>query len=241
MHIVFENVFKNFYLQHQKTLKEALQAVFSKQKPVGVVRALKDVSFKIRKGESVGIIGRNGAGKSTILKLIAGVSNPTRGRVVVEGRVSPLIELGAGFHPDLTGYENAVLNAVILGLTREEAKRKLKDIVGFSELKEKFLHMPIKYYSSGMYMRLAFSSAVMVEPEILLVDEILAVGDAGFQKKCRDKMFEFKKKGITIIYVSHNVEEIKNFCDRVIYLKNGAVVYDGDVDKGVLLYKKELV
>ena len=238
--ISFQNVSKYFFLQHQRTLKEALQALFLGEKPLERVEALNDISFQIKPGETVGIIGRNGAGKSTLLKLIAGVSKPTKGRLKINGRVSPLIELGAGFHPELTGRENIILNAVILGLSKREAKERFEEIVKFSELDRKFLDMPLKHYSSGMYMRLAFSVAVSVEPEILLVDEILAVGDAAFQAKCKAKMEEFKRKGVTILYVSHNIAEVEKFCERVIYLKNGRIAFDGDVKEGVEKYKRDI-
>jgi ABC-2 type transport system ATP-binding protein/lipopolysaccharide transport system ATP-binding protein len=224
--VVFENVEKYFLYTHQKTLKEMIQAIFKKRKTVEQVHALKNINFTIDKGETVGVIGRNGAGKSTLLKLIAGVSQPTTGKVQVNGRVVPLIELGAGFHPELTGRENIFLNGVILGLSENEIKEKINQIIEFSEI-EKFIDTPVKFYSSGMYMRLAFSVSVFVNPDILLVDEILAVGDNQFQKKCLAKMEEFKKNGVTIVFVSHSLETIKQFCRRVIYLKTGKIVADG--------------
>src|SRR5690242_804387 len=174
---------KQFYFQHQRTLKEFVQALFRRQKTLERVEALHNVSFTITKGESVGIIGKNGAGKSTLLKLIAGVSVPTEGTVTVSGRIAPLIELGAGFHPELTGRENIYLNGVILGLSRTEIDRKYGQIVEFAGV-ERFLDTPVKRYSSGMYTRLAFSIAAHLEPDILIVDEVLAVGDAEFQQKC---------------------------------------------------------
>lgn len=237
--IALSNVEKFFYFQHQKTVKELVQAFFVKQKTLERMHALKDVSFSIKKGETVGIIGKNGAGKSTLLKLIAGVSSPTAGKVTVSGHVAPLIELGAGFHFELTGRENAFLNGVILGLKESYIKSKFDDIVKFAEIEE-FIDTPIKYYSSGMYMRLAFAVAVFTDPDILLVDEILAVGDEGFQKKCMVKMEEFKKKGVTIVYVSHAMEAVKSFCSRVIYLEHGKVKFDGSAQEGVELYKQEL-
>lgn len=224
--VVFENVEKYFLYTHQKTLKEMIQAIFKKRKTIERVHALKNINLTIDKGETVGVIGRNGAGKSTLLKLIAGVSQPTVGKVQVNGRVVPLIELGAGFHPELTGRENIFLNGVILGLSENEIKEKINQIIEFSEI-EKFIDTPVKFYSSGMYMRLAFSVSVFVNPDILLVDEILAVGDNQFQKKCLAKMEEFKKNGVTIIFVSHSLETIKQFCQRVIYLKAGKIIADG--------------
>lgn len=233
--ITFAHVDKYFYFQHQRTLKELLHAFVKGQKTLEYVHALSNVSFFVKKGESVGIIGKNGAGKSTLLKLIAGVSAPTKGTIAIEGKVAPLIELGAGFHPELTGIENIFLNGVILGLKEKEVKEKLQDIIAFSEL-EKFMDVPVKFYSSGMYMRLAFSVAIHVSADILLIDEILAVGDSEFQKKCMDKMEEFKKNGTTIVLVSHDTNMVKRFCSRVIYLKNGTVSYDGPVEDGIKEY-----
>lgn len=237
--ISFHDVNKYFYLQHQKTVKELLQAIFKKQKTLEKVHALRDVNFKIREGETVGVVGRNGAGKSTLLKLIAGVSAPTSGDVAIEGTVAPLIELGAGFHPELTGRENIFLNGVILGIKESFIKDKFDEIVAFAEIK-KFIDMPVKYYSSGMYMRLAFSVAVFTNPKILLIDEILAVGDDNFQRKCIRKMEEFKKNRVTIIFVSHALETVEAFCSRIICLREGVVVFDGNVHKGMNFYKKLL-
>ena len=237
--ISFKSVDKFFYLHHQKTLKEFVQAMFMRQKTLEHVKALEDVSFSIAPGESVGIIGRNGAGKSTLLKLIAGVSQPSKGQVVVEGRVSPLIELGAGFHPELTGRENVFLNGVIMGLSEEYIKEKFDEIVGFSEIHD-YIDTPVKYYSSGMYMRLAFSVAVYVDPQVLLIDEIFSVGDAGFQAKCMKKMNDFKKKGVTIIFISHSTPQVQAFCDRVLYLEGGKLAFDGPTEEGIALYLKQL-
>jgi len=236
--IIFNNVNKYFFLQHQKTLKELVQAIFKKQKTLERVHALKNLNFFIKKGEVVGIVGKNGAGKSTLLKLIAGVSAPTSGSLEIKEIVSPLIELGAGFHPELTGRENIFLNGVILGLKEDYIKKKFNEIVAFSEI-ARFIDTPIKYYSSGMYMRLAFSVAIFTDPKILLVDEILAVGDTAFQAKCLTKMNEFKDKGVTIIFVSHALETVKAFCTRVLYLKKGELMYDGEVNKGIDQYINE--
>lgn len=234
--IIFDSVNKYFFLQHQKTIKELIQAIFKQQKTLERVHALKNVNFSVKKGESVGIIGKNGAGKSTLLKLMAGVSSPTSGTVKIEGRVSPLIELGAGFHPELTGKENIFLNGVILGMEEKFLVDKFQEIVDFSEIDMKFIYTPVKYFSSGMYMRLAFSVAVFTQPDILLVDEILAVGDTAFQMKCIKKMEEFKKLGVTTIFISHSLEMVKQFCERVIYLKEGRVEFDGDVEEGIDKY-----
>jgi len=236
--IIFNNVNKYFFLQHQKTLKELVQAIFKKQKTLERVHALKNLNFFIKKGEVVGIVGKNGAGKSTLLKLIAGVSAPTSGSLEIKEIVSPLIELGAGFHPELTGRENIFLNGVILGLKEDYIKKKFNEIVAFSEI-ARFIDTPIKYYSSGMYMRLAFSVAIFTDPKILLVDEILAVGDTAFQAKCLTKMNEFKDKGVTIIFVSHALETVRAFCTRVLYLKKGELMYDGEVNKGIDQYINE--
>lgn len=237
--VTFTNVNKYYHFQHQKTLKELFQAIFTRRKTLERVHALRDISFSLTSGESIGVIGRNGAGKSTLLKLIAGVSSPTTGKVNVVGRVAPLIELGAGFHPELTGRENVFLNGVILGLKEEFIKTKFYEIVDFAEIQE-FIDVPVKYYSSGMYMRLAFAVSVFVEPNILLIDEILSVGDVAFQKKCIKKMEEFKQKGITIIFVSHAMETVAAFCNRVIYLNNGSIIFDGDSKDAVALYNKNL-
>ncbi len=188
--------------------------------------ALDDVSFAVEHGETVGLVGANGSGKSTTLALLAGVLRPQSGRIEVHGRVAPLLELGAGFHPELTGIENIFLNGVLLGLTRKEIIAKMQDIIAFSELGQ-FLEQPIRTYSSGMLARLGFSVAVHLDPDILLIDEILAVGDLHFQAKCRKKINEFKQRKVTIVLVSHASEEIRNLCDRVIWLHQGKVLGDG--------------
>ncbi|MFA6532553.1 MAG: ABC transporter ATP-binding protein [Patescibacteria group bacterium] len=234
--IEFINVDKYFFLQHQKTIKELVAAIFHQKKTLERVHALKNISFKIDKGESVGIIGKNGAGKSTLLKLMAGVSSPTKGQVKITGRISPLIELGAGFHPELTGKENIFLNGVILGMEEKFLIDKFQEIVDFSEIDMKFIYTPVKYYSSGMYMRLAFAVAIFTQPDILLIDEILAVGDTAFQIKCIKKMEEFKKLGVTTLFVSHSLEAVKQFCSRVIYMKDGRVEFDGEVEEGIKRY-----
>lgn len=234
------NVHKYFHYQHQRTLKELVDAIVRRNKTIEYVHALDNVSFEIDKGESVGIIGINGAGKSTLLSLIAGVSTPSSGTLRVNGSIAPLISLGAGFHPDLTGRENIFLNGVILGLDEKYIEKHLQDIIDFSELDEKFIHTPVKYYSSGMYMRLGFSVAVFTNPEILLVDEILAVGDDAFRKKCYAKLHEFKKQDVTIVLVSHDLSKVEDFCSRVIYLKKGAVAFDGDVKEGLKMYRNDM-
>lgn len=236
--ITLEKVDKSFYFQHQRTLKEFFQALFNKQKTVEKMQALHDISFSIKKGEVVGIVGRNGAGKSTLLKLIAGVSEPTIGSVNIHGNLAPLIELGAGFHPELSGRENTYLNGIILGLTEEQVRKKFDDIVAFAELEE-YIDMPVKHYSSGMYVRLAFSIAVSTDPDILLVDEVLSVGDYEFQEKCKQKMNEFRNKGVTIVLVSHDMDLVHSFCERVIILDKGLRVYDGPTNHGLHLYNNK--
>lgn len=197
--------------------------------------ALKDVNFSVKQGETVGIIGSNGAGKSTLLKILSRIIPPTKGEIVLRGRVSSLLEVGTGFHPELTGRENIYLNAAVLGMTRKEITRKFDAIVDFAEV-EKFLDTPIKHYSSGMYMRLAFSVAAHLEPEILIVDEVLAVGDAKFQKKCLGKMSEVSKQGRTVIFVSHNMAAINTLCSRTVLIENGTIKMDGKTNKVIAGY-----
>jgi ABC-type polysaccharide/polyol phosphate transport system ATPase subunit len=223
--IEFRNVTKRFQLR-ESSLREFVPSVFRRNDVPPPFYALQGVSFTVGRGETVGIIGRNGSGKSTALKLIAGVMAPTEGAVLVGGRVSPLIELGAGFHPDLTGRENVHLNGSILGLSDREIDEQFPAIVEFAELQD-FIDMPVKRYSSGMYVRLGFAVAVHSNPEILLVDEVLSVGDAFFQEKCHQRMHDFKQQGITIVVVSHSAETITSFCGRGLWLDNGRLVADG--------------
>ncbi len=197
--------------------------------------ALKNVSFEIKQGERVGIIGRNGAGKSTLLKILSRITEPTRGRVELEGRVASLLEVGTGFHPELTGRENIFLNGAILGMTRVEIKRKFDEIVAFAEI-EKFLDTPVKRYSSGMYVRLAFAVAAHLEPEILIVDEVLAVGDAQFQKKCLGKMEEVGKEGRTVLFVSHNMSAVSALCNKGLVLLDGMTHFIGDPSVAISSY-----
>jgi lipopolysaccharide transport system ATP-binding protein len=200
-----------------------------------IIWALNDVSFEIKSGETVGIIGSNGAGKSTLLKILSRITQPTRGTAFVNGRVSSLLEVGTGFHPDLTGRENVYLNGAILGMSRREIDRKFDDIVDFSDV-GKFIDTPVKRYSSGMGLRLAFSVAAHLEPEILMVDEVLAVGDIRFQKKCLGKMGEVAKAGRTVLYVAHNMPAISRLCQRAILMGNGRVVQDGPVHEVISTY-----
>ncbi|HEX3560927.1 MAG TPA: polysaccharide ABC transporter ATP-binding protein [Pyrinomonadaceae bacterium] len=197
--------------------------------------ALKGVSLEVRKGELIGVIGHNGAGKSTLLKILSRVTRPTTGEVELYGRVGSLLEVGTGFHPDLTGRENVYLNGAVLGMKRAEIARKFDEIVAFSEL-EKFIETPVKFYSSGMYVRLAFSVAAHLEPEILIMDEVLAVGDAAFQQKCLDKMRDIRRQGRTIFFVSHNMPAVTRLCKRVVLLEQGRIVADGPVQEVVNHY-----
>jgi lipopolysaccharide transport system ATP-binding protein len=194
--------------------------------------ALRDVSFDIRRGEVVGIIGRNGAGKSTLLKILSRITEPSQGRATIEGRVASLLEVGTGFHPELTGRENIYLNGAILGMTRREIRAKFDEIVAFAEV-ERFLDTPVKRYSSGMYVRLAFAVAAHMDPEILVIDEVLAVGDAEFQKKCLGKMQGVAGGGRTVVFVSHNMATIQSLCSRSILLRQGAVVCDGTTEDAI--------
>lgn len=221
--ISISNVSKLFYKQEQRTFKEFLPALFTGKKTAQWFWALKDIDFQVRKGETVGITGPNGSGKSTLLKLIAGVTQPTKGKIHVQGRIAPLIELGAGFHPELTGRENVFLNGVILGMKRKEIEKKFKDIVDFAELWE-FIDQPIKHYSSGMYLRLAFAVAAHTDPDILIVDEILAVGDVSFQDKCLKKIKSYLRGGGTLLLVSHDMALVNGVCSRVIRLEKGTIV-----------------
>lgn len=214
------------YKLYQKR-SERLANVFGKEKNIKEFYALKGVSFEIGKGECVGIIGHNGAGKSTLLKLLTGVAFPTSGEIEINGRLASMLELGSGFNPELTGMENIYFNGSLNGLTKEDIDSKLRDILDFADI-GKFIDQPVKNYSSGMFARLAFAVAINVDPDILIVDEILSVGDVGFQVKCMEKFNEFKKKGKTILYVSHGLGTVKKFCDRAIWLQKGQVVDDGN-------------
>jgi ABC-type polysaccharide/polyol phosphate transport system ATPase subunit len=233
--IVAENLSKTFRLGHERhgTLKGL---VLSFQRPrYEDVHALKGVSFTVEAGETVAIIGKNGSGKSTLLGVMARVYRPTSGSVVMNGRVSALLELGAGFHPDLTGIENTYLNGSILGLSRREIAKRLNEIVSFAEL-EGFIDAPLRTYSSGMVMRLGFAIAIQVDPDILLVDEVLAVGDEAFQRKCFDKVRDFQRLGKTIIFVSHDLDAVKNVATRAIWLDSGEIRTDDGVERVVEAY-----
>lgn len=232
--ITVENVYKNFKVYHDKgySLKEKM--LFWQRNAYETRTVLNGISFKVNKGEAVGLIGKNGSGKSTTLKLLSRIMYPDKGVVNINGRVACLIELGAGFHPDMSGRENIYINASIFGLTKKEIDNKLQQIIDFSELWD-FIDNPIRTYSSGMYMRLAFAVAINVAADILLIDEILAVGDIKFQEKCFNKLKEIKKAGTTIVIVSHSLGQIEEFCDKSIWLKDGKIAM---IDKPQTVHKK---
>ena len=219
------------------TLKSALLSgsVLRDLRPDAVFEALKGVSFDVPAGKTFGVVGRNGSGKSTMLKLIAGIGKPTSGSVRVEGRVSALIELGAGFHPEISGRENVYINGMMLGLSRREIGRRFDDIVRFAELEE-FIDAPVKTYSSGMYMRLGFAVAINVDPDVLLVDEVLAVGDEGFTHKCLDKFADFRRRGRTVLLVTHSLDLVTRFCDEALWLDGGVVKAQGDPKRVIDAY-----
>lgn len=216
------------------SLRDSIAGFFGREHrdPKTELWALRDVSFDIREGETVGIIGRNGAGKSTLLKVLSRITKPTRGAAEIRGRVASLLEVGTGFHNELTGRDNIYLNGAILGMKRAEIESKFDEIVAFAEI-DRFLHTPVKHYSSGMYMRLAFAIAAHLEPEILILDEVLAVGDFGFQRKCLRKMKEVGRSGRTVLFVSHDMEAVGRLCERTIWLKDGSVQLDGPTNEVV--------
>ncbi|MCL1870985.1 MAG: ABC transporter ATP-binding protein [Promicromonosporaceae bacterium] len=224
--VEIENLSKHFTIRKEKSLKERVVNFGRSQKHKEDFWALRDVSLSINSGETVGLIGPNGSGKSTLLKMIGGILQPDKGSVSIRGRLAALLELGAGFHPDLTGRENVYLNASILGLSREQTDKYFDAIVDFSGI-EKFIDTQVKFYSSGMYVRLAFAVAVHVDPDILLVDEVLAVGDEPFQRKCLERIRQFQSEGRTIVLVTHGLDQVDEFCDRAVVLESGHVVTDG--------------
>lgn len=234
------DVNKNFTLRTEKSLKETVLNFFGNKKRSRKFEALKDISLSIQSGSTLGLIGHNGSGKSTLLKIVGGILEPSSGIVERRGKLAALLELGAGFHPDLTGRENVYLNASILGLSKAEVDEKFDSIVEFSGINE-FIDTQVKFYSSGMYVRLAFAVAVNVDPDILLIDEVLAVGDELFQKKCINKIKEFQNQGRTIIIVSHAAEQIVDLCDTVMLLEQGKPIYQGDAEEGIRLLRQSLL
>ncbi|WP_298743344.1 ABC transporter ATP-binding protein [uncultured Microbacterium sp.] len=234
--IVVDDVHKDFKLRHTHSIKETFVAAVRRKPLTTDFHALDGVSFTIRPGEAVALLGFNGSGKSTMLKLISGVLTPDQGEVLTRGRVAGLIEVGAGFHPDLSGRENIYLNAAILGMSKAETDARYEDIVAFSEI-EKFIDTEVKHYSSGMFLRLAFSVAIHTEVDILLIDEILSVGDEPFQKKCLARIRELHAAGKTLVVVSHDLDMIAELCDRSIVLRGGKAVFDGGSHEGVALLR----
>lgn len=230
--IVVENVHKEFKIRYHRTIKQMSVAAVRGQELSETFNALEDVSFTVEQGESIGLMGLNGSGKSTLLKLINGIMRPDAGRVRTRGRISGLIATGAGFHPQLSGRENIFLNAAILGMGEAETRRKLDDIVEFADV-GKHLDSPVGHYSSGMFSRLGFAVAIHVDSDIFLADEVLAVGDKPFKRKCLDRMQEIRKSGRTLFYVSHAPGSVRKMCDRVLVLDKGRLSYDGAVGPGI--------
>lgn len=236
--IIVDDVYKTFnvYLDKANTIKEKLLFLFSRNRKEKRT-VLEGINANIKKGEVVALIGTNGSGKSTLLKLMTKIIYPNKGKIVTDGKLTSLLELGAGFHPDFSGRENIFFNASIFGLTRKEIETRIEDIIEFSELRP-FIDNPVRTYSSGMYMRLAFSVAINVDADILLIDEILSVGDEHFQNKCFEKMLELKQQGKTMVFVTHSMESVKRLCDRAIWLYNGKIRMDGNTEEVVEEYVK---
>lgn len=237
--IEVKNVWKKFKIYHDKphTLKD--KVLFWNRNKYEVRWVLEDISFEVKKGESIGIIGKNGSGKSTLLKLLTKIIYPNKGSINMKGRVAGLLELGAGFHPDLSGRDNIYINASIFGHSKKEIDKVFQTIVDFAELQD-FIDNPVRTYSSGMYMRLAFAVAINIHADILLIDEILAVGDISFQEKCLNKLKEIKKSGVTIVIVSHSLEQIERFCDKSIWIHSGQIAALGKCEVVHKKYKEFL-
>lgn len=231
-----KNIRKEFVLSHSGAASLKTLLLWWKKRRVEQLVALKDLNLEIRKGECVALVGRNGAGKSTLLSLLSRIYKPTSGTIEVSGKLAPLLELGAGFHPDLTGVENVVFNGVILGLTRKQVYDRMDNIIEFAELR-RHVDAPVRTYSSGMLARLGFSVAVHVDAEILIVDEVLAVGDYAFEQKCYARIDAFRKDGGTILFVSHNMESVRRVADRCVWLKDGKVEMDGDPETVIAAYQ----
>ncbi len=238
-----QHISKRFKIRHRpggyRSLREQLVNIFRREDEVEDFLALNDVSFELQPAQSMGIIGRNGAGKSTLLKVLSRITPPSKGKFVTRGRIASLLEVGTGFHPELTGRENIFFNGSLLGMRKSEIKAKFDSIVDFSGV-EKFLDTPLKHYSSGMQLRLAFSVAAFLEPEILIIDEVLAVGDAEFQKRCLGKMDDVSKSGRTILFVSHNMAAVQNLCSRAIVIQKGVIDFDGSAADAVTHYLSKL-
>lgn len=237
--IIVDAVGKVFNIRHTHSMKEWIVSKIKGRREATVDRfeALKDVRFTVADGEAIALLGLNGSGKSTLLKLISGVMSPDTGSIGVRGKIAGLIEVGAGFHPDLTGRENVFLNGAILGMTEEQITARFDDIVAFSEIEE-FIDTEVKFYSSGMFLRLAFAVAVHTDPDIFLVDEILAVGDEPFQRKCLERIRSLKASGKALVIVSHDLDMVANLCSRGILLRKGRVIHDGDIHEAVAMLRE---
>ncbi len=235
-----ENVTQRFRVIHERpdSVRELFARFFRKQISYSDFEAVSNVSFTVRAGEMIGIIGRNGSGKSTLLKAIAGIYNPTAGRVRLHGSIAPLIELGAGMHSELTGRENILLNGLLMGYSKQQMLRREQKIIEFADIGD-FIDVPIKQYSSGMYMRLAFSVATEVDPDILVIDEILAVGDTAFQQKCFERLRQFRRSGKTILFVSHQMSQVAEHCDRALLLEGGRLIVNDVPEHVINVYKSE--
>jgi ABC-2 type transport system ATP-binding protein len=234
--VIVDDVHKDFKLRHTHSIKETFVAAIRRRPLTTDFHALDGVSLTIDEGESVALLGHNGSGKSTMLKLISGVLRPNSGEILTRGRVAGLIEVGAGFHPDLSGRENIYLNAAILGMTKKETEERFDEIVAFSEI-EQFIDTEVKHYSSGMFLRLAFSVAIHTAVDILLIDEILSVGDEPFQKKCLARIRELHASGITLVVVSHDLNMVSDLCERGVLLRDGRIAFDGDSKQAVALLR----
>ncbi len=236
--IRLENVTQRFRVipERPDTVRELFSKLFRRQTTYHDFEAVRNVSFEVPAGQMLGLIGRNGSGKSTLLKIIAGVYRPTKGEVQVNGTIAPLIELGAGFHHELTGRENILLNGLLMGYSKRDMLERQQRIIEFADIGD-FIDAPVKQYSSGMYMRLAFAVATEVDPQVLLVDEILAVGDAGFQEKCFERIRKFRQSGKTILFVSHSMSNVQEHCERVLLLEQGSIVIDGRPEEAIAMYK----
>lgn len=238
--VEFDGVSREFTIQHERneSLQDWFIHRFRREKPATEsFWALKDVSFNIKRGETIGLVGRNGAGKSTMLKLVTGILEPSSGQLRVAGRTYAMLELGAGFHPELSGRDNIYLNGSIYGFGRKAMRRKFEEIVAFAEL-ERFIDTPVKHYSSGMFMRLGFATAINMDPEILVIDEVLSVGDVAFQRRCNDAIRDLQDQGVTILFVSHSSEQVREFCHRAILLSSGSVVAEGGVEDVLTEYAR---
>ena len=237
IYVNVKHVSKRFRLYHEKrtTIYESITGYFSRKKHYEILQALDDVTFDVKKGEMFGIIGKNGSGKTTLLRILSHIYRPDSGSVDIKGTIIPVLALGLGFHPELTATTNIIQSGILLGFSKKDISNRVDDVIKFAEL-EKFADIKIKNFSSGMQMRLAFSTAVQIDPDVLILDEVFAVGDLNFQKKCFNKIMDFKKSGKSIIFVSHDMTPIKNFCDRVMFLNSGRAEIIGTPDEAIASY-----